>query len=261
MLETARYETGRRLRGTAILTVALSLYTGFIVWYFSALGDVDYEEIFADLPPAMVEAFGIQALGTIEGFLGVQIYNFLWLLGLGLYFAYTAGGLLATDIENERLDLLLAMPLSRTRLLAEKFLALLVPLVVVNVVVGAVVYGVVTAIGESVDPIHLALAHLLSVPYLLVCAGIGLAFSVAVDRAAIAERGAVGVVFVLYLVESVVGGGTDVEAVQYLSPTHYYDPTPVVLAGTYDPLDAGVLLLAVVLLLGLSGVLFRRRDL
>jgi ABC-2 type transport system permease protein len=261
MLETTRYETARRLRGTVILTVALSLYTGFIVWYFSALGDVDYEAIFTDLPPAMIEAFGIQALGTIEGFLGVQVYNFLWLLGLGLYFAYSAGGLLATDIENERLDLVLSMPVSRTRLLVEKFLSMLVPLVVVNVAIGAVVYAIVVAIGESVDPVNLALAHLLSVPYLLVCAGIGLVFSVAVDRAAIAERGAVGVVFVLYLVESVVSGGTDVEAVQYLSPTHYYDPTPVLIEGTYELLDVAVLLVAFVLLLWLSGVLFRRRDL
>ena len=261
MFETAQYETRRRLRGTVILSVALSLYAGFIIWYFDVLEGVDYEAVFQDLPPAMVEAFGIEALGTIEGFLGVQIYNFVWLLGLGLYFAYAAGGIIADDIENERLDLLLAFPLSRSRLLLEKFASLLLPLLTLNVVVGAAIYVFVLAIGESVDPAHLVLAHLLSIPYLLVCAAIGLIFSVVVDRTAVAERAAIGLVFVLYLMESVVGGGTDFEWLQYISPTHYYEPTPILLEGTYELLDTGVLLLAFVLLVIVSQALFQRRDL
>lgn len=261
MLETARYETSRRVRATAVLTVAVSLYTAFIVWYYSALEDVDYEQIFADLPPAMVEAFGIDALGTVEGFLGVQVFNFVWLLGLGLYFAYAAAGLIATDIENERLDLLLSLPVSRARFLFEKASSLLLPLVVLNVVVGVVIAGLVVAIGESVDPLYLGLAHLFSVPYLLVCGAVGLVCSVSVDRATIAERAAVGVVFALYLLESVVGGGTDVEWLQYLSPTNYYEPTPILVSGTYDLVDPAVLLVVFFVLVLLARVQFQRRDL
>lgn len=165
----------------------------------------------------MIEASGIEALGTIEGFLGGQIFNFVWLLGLGLYFAYAAGRLIASDIEDERMDLLLSFPVPRSRLLVEKFASLLLPLVTLNVVVGGVIYVLVLAIGESIDPVHLALAHLLSIPYLLVCAAIGVVLSVLVDRAAVAERAAIGVVFVLFLVESVVGGGSDFEWIQYIS--------------------------------------------
>jgi ABC-2 type transport system permease protein len=260
MLETARYETRRRLRGTAVLTGAISLYAAFVVWYFTALEGVDYETIFQDLPPAMIEAFGIEALGTVEGFLGAQIFNFVWLLGLGVYFAYAAGGLLAGDIETERLDLLLSFPVSRSRLVLEKFASLLLPLVVLNVVVGGVIYVLVCAIGESIDPAHLLLAHLLSVPYLLVCAGIGLVCSVLVTRAAVAERAAIGLVFLLYLVESVVGGGTDFAWLQYVSPTNYYDPTPLLIGGAYDPADSVVLLGMVLALLLVSGVVFQRRD-
>lgn len=261
MLETARYESRRRLRGTAVLTVAVSLYVGFIVWYYTALEDVDYEAIFQDLPPAMIEAFGIDALGTIEGFLGTQVFNFLWLLGLGLYFAYAAAGIVAGDVETGRLDLLLSLPLSRSRLLVEKFASLLVPLAALNVVVGVVIYVLSVAVGESIAPGSLVLAHVLSVPFLLVCAAVGLVCSVVATRTSVAERAAVGVVFVLYLVESVVGGGTDFEVIQYVSPTNYYDPTPVLVDGTYDPLDPVVLLAAFVVLLALAQAVFRRRDL
>ena len=100
MFETVRYEGRRRLRGTAILTAGVGAYAGFIVWYFTVLEGVDYEDVFEDLPPAMLDAFGIQNLSTIEGFLGAQLFSFIWLLGLGLYFAYVAGGLVARDIET-----------------------------------------------------------------------------------------------------------------------------------------------------------------
>lgn len=260
MLETARYEMSQRVRGTAILTVGVSLYTAFIVWYFTVLEGTDFDALAEDMPPAMIEAFGIEALGSIEGFLGGQIFNFVWLLGLGLYFAYVAGGLIASDIEDERMDLLLSFPISRSRLLVEKFASLLLPIVTLNVVVGGVIYVLVSAIGETIDPMHLALAHLLSIPYLLACAAIGVVLSVLVDRAAVAERAAIGVVFVLFLVESVVGGGTDFEWIQYISPTNYYDPTRVLIDGSYELIDAGVLLAVFLVLLIVSQTLFQRRD-
>lgn len=224
MLETARYETSRRIRGTVVLTVAIGLYAAFTVWYFSILEGADFEDVFEDMPSAMIEAFGIEALGTVEGFLGGQIFNFVWLLGLGLYFAYAAGGLIANDIEDDRLDLLLSFPISRSRLLVEKFASLLLPLFVLNVVGAAAIYGMVITIGESIELTHLVLAHLLSIPYLLTCAALGLVFSVVVDRAAIAERAAIGLVFVLWLVESVVSAGSDFDWIQFISPTHYYEP-------------------------------------
>lgn len=260
MLETTRYEMGRRRRGTAILTVAISCYSAFIVWYFTVLEGVDYEAVFEDMPPAMVEAFGMESLSTIGGFLGAQLFNFVWLLGLGLYFAYVGGGLLSGDIETERMDLLLSFPVARSQLLVEKVAALLLPIGAVNVVGGAVIYGLVLAIGETVELERLVLALALSIPYLLVCVGVGVAFSAATDRAAIAERGAVGVVFVLYLVDSVVGGADEFDWIQYLSPTNYYEPTPVLIDGTVEPLDAGILLVAFLGLLVLGQILFDRRD-
>ncbi|SMO35752.1 ABC transporter permease subunit [Halorubrum cibi] len=260
MFETARYEIGRRLRETAFLSVAVSLYAAFIVWYYTVLEGVAIEEVFEELPPAMMEAFGIETLSTIEGFLGAQIYNFVWILGLGLYFAYVAGGSIATDIESDRMEILLSFPITRSQLLVERLASLLLPIVVVNVVVGCVVYLLAAAIGEQMNVTHLAATHALSIPYLFVCTAIGLVFSVAADRAAIAERGAVGVVFVLFLVESIVGGASEYEWIQYVSPTQYYDPTPLLIDGSYELIDTGILLVTFAGLVLLSQILFYRRD-
>ncbi|WP_254544141.1 ABC transporter permease subunit [Halomarina pelagica] len=260
MLETARYEAGRRVRGTAVLTAGISALSAFFVWYFTELEGVEMDEMLAELPPAMIEAFGIETLATIEGFLAAELYNFVWLLGLGLYFAYSAGGIVASDIERGRMDLLLSFPVSRSRLLAEKFASLLVPVVALNVVVGTVVYLLTLAIGESIDPVALAMVHLLSIPYFLACAGIGVVLSVLFDRADVAKRVALALVFVLFLVESVVASAGDLEWIRYVSPTHYYSPTPILVDGTYEPADTGVLLAAFLALLFVGQLLFRRRD-
>lgn len=260
MFETTRYETTRRLRGTATLTVGVSLYVAFIVWYYSLLDPSAFEDILQSLPPAMIDAFGVQGIASIEGFLGAQIYTFVWLLGLGIYFAYATAGTIAKDIETDRMDLLLSFPVSRQRLLLEKFASLLLPLVLLNVVVGGVTYGLVLAIGETIDPMHLVLVHLLSIPYLLVCAGLGMVLSVSVDRAPVAERAAIGLVFLLWMVESAVGTAEDFAWIQYISPTHYYSPTQVLIDGTYQVLDPVVLLAGFLGLFVVSQMLFKRRD-
>ncbi|MFC6763832.1 ABC transporter permease subunit [Natrinema soli] len=260
MFETTRYEMSRRVRGTVILTVGLSLYVAFIIWYFSLLDPSAYEQIAESLPPAMLDAFGMQSIGSIEGWLGGQIYTFLWLLGLGIYFAYASAGVIAGDIESDRMDLLLSFPVSRSQLLAEKFASFLLPVISLNVVVGGVTYGLVLAIGETIDPMHLALAHLLSIPYLLVCAAIGMVLSVLVDRAAVAERAAIGLIFVLWLVESAVGAAEGFAWIQNISPTHYYSPTPVLIDGSYELVDIGILIATFLSLLIVSQILFERRD-
>lgn len=262
MFETARYEVSRRLRGTAIITAGISALVVFMVAIFPSMeaADVDIDEMIDAYPPAMRDAFGIETLASIEGFLAVEIYNFVWVLVLGLYFAYTAAGLIAADIERDRMDLLLSFPVTRSRLLVEKFSSLLVPILAFNVVGAIVVYAGVLAIGESIDPLSVGMVHLLSIPYLLVCGALGLVLSVLVDRADVAKRVSIALVFVLYLIESIAASAEGVEWLQYVSPTNYYDPTPILVHETYDLLDAGILLVIFLGLLIVSQLLFQRRD-
>lgn len=262
MFETTYYETDRNLRGTAVFVVLVSCYAVFAVALFPAFAtaDVDLEALMEGYPEVIREAFGIEALGTIEGFLAGELYNFVWLLVLGVYFAYRAGGLIASDIEHDRLDLLLSLPVSRSALLREKFASLLVPILALNIGAGAVVYTSVLAIGESIDPIALMMVHVLSIPYLAACASIGLVVSVMADRADIAHRAAIGIMFSLYLVESIAASTNGFEFLQYVSPTHYYDPTAILVRETYAMGKTAILIVVTLLLLLLGQLLFERRD-
>lgn len=260
MLEIVGYEAEKRLKGTFALAVGLAVLALFFIAFFPSFADVDMDAYVEAFPPAFREAFGIEAIGTIEGFLAVEIYQFLWVLLLGLYVAYVGAGTIASDVERDRMDLLLSLPVSRTRVVGEKFLALAVPIVVLNVVVPVAVYGGVLAVGESVDAVDLAMVHALSVPYLLACAAIGLLLSTAFDRADIAQRVAIAAVFVLFLIDSISASAEDYEWIGRVSPTYYYDPTAILVEGSHDLVDGAVLLVAAVALVAIAVVRFRRAD-
>lgn len=260
MFEFARYEGRHRVRGAAAMTVGLALLAIMVIWLYPSFTEaVDLDQMLEAYPQPVLSAFGIQTMSTLGGFLAVELYSFAWVILLGLYFAYAAASLIAGDVERERMDMLLSLPVSRSRLVAEKYLSLLVPILVVNVVMPVVVYAGGHLIDEPIPAADVVAVHALSVPYLLVCAAVGLVASVAFAREAIAQRAALGVVFALFLLESVLAE-TDYESVGAIAPMRYYDPTDVLVNGEYDLVGAATLLAAAVVLVLLGQWWFTRRD-
>jgi len=260
MLELARYGARKRVRGALALSVGLSAFSVlYAAFYPSIATGFDVAEYVDALPPVFVEAFGLRAFGTIEGFLATELYHFAWIILLGVYLAYSAAGLVAGDVESERMDILLALPVSRGRVVTEKYLAVVPEILLVNAVVAAVTWLATHAIGYPVAATDLIAVHLLSIPYLLTCAAIGLAFSVAASRASVAQRGAMATVFGLFLFETVVSA-TDYAWLGAVAPMRYFDPTAILTENTYDFLAAAILLAATVVLVAASAQYFRRRD-
>ena len=262
MLELARYEGRHRVRGAAVASAAI---TGFALLYifvyptFAESMGSDIDELLEAYPDLLSKAFGVQTLASMEGYLASELYTFGWALVVGIYFAYAGASLVAADVERERMDMLLSLPVSRARVVVEKFAGLLVPLTALNVAVPVVVVAGTAAVGYPVDALDVVVLHLLSVPYLLTCAGIGLVASVVFDRAGLAQRGAAGLLVGLFFGEAVVLG-TDAEPLGRLSPTWYLDANAVLLDSDYSPVNALVLAAAAAALVALAVWLFRRKD-
>jgi ABC-2 type transport system permease protein len=259
MFETAQYEASQRLRRTAGLTAMVSLYVAFLLAFFQSLPKKQLRTAVESIPPTMLEAFGIVELSTIEGWLAAEVYNLVVIWVLGIYFAYTAAGLIADDIEHDRMDLLLLLPFSRSRLLTEKFTSLLVPIFSVNGLLVVVIYGAALGIGESVDPVRLVMAHVLAIPYLLTCAALGIYLSTLYNRATVAQRIAGGTVVILNTIKFA-ASGTGLAWIAYISPRAYYDPSAILIEGHYNVVSAGILLVATVVLVLVSQRRFQRRD-
>lgn len=260
MLEFLRYDGRKRLKGSLYLTIGMALLAGMIVWVYPSFRDaLGGDELLEAYPDQILQLFDIQTMATLEGFLAFELYVFGWIILLGLYFAYSAAGVIADEIDRGRMDSLLAMPVSRTRLLAEKFAALGVPIVLVNVLMPPIVLAGGWLIDEPLSVADVFAVHLLSIPYLFACAGIGIVCSVAFDRSSIAQRVALGVTFTLFLLESLVDG-TDYEAVGAIAPARYYDPNEILIDGTYDLVGAGVLVGMTLVCVVASQLWFRYKD-
>ena len=259
MTAILRLESRKRVRGSVILVVVFALLSAL---YFSMFPGVQEEmDVFEEaFPEFMFDMFGIEALHTIEGFIAAEIYSFFWALLLAVYFAYVGAGLIAADVAERRMDLILSNPVSRESVVLQKIAALWVPLVVLNVAVPIVVYVGALVIGESFNPVALAMTHLLSIPYLLVCAGIGVVASVVLDRVRTARATALVVVFVLWLVEGVSSVDPDYEWIGAFTPSRYYDQTAILVHEEYALGDAGLLTVVFVVLVGIAVFVFTRRD-
>ena len=263
MFEVAAFETRRRVRGAVYLSVALLAYVGLIVAIYPSIRDsaADIQSYIESLPPEVSRAFVGDAswYTTIEGFLAAEMYQFVILLLLGIYFAYAAASSVAGELEDGSLDLLLSHPVSRTRIVVGKYLSLVPSMLVLNAVLLAGTYLGVGFIGEEVALADLVRLHLLTLPYLLACAALGLLASVAFDTARRAQVVGAGGVFGMFLVDAVTFD-TDYEWVGDLAFARYLDTAEIMVEGDVDWGGAALLLAAAVALVVLAGEYFERRD-
>ncbi len=259
MTAIARFESRMRVRGTVVLTGAFVVLSGFMLVVFPAMAE-EAEAIERAFPDHAAALFGFEALHTIEGFVGSYMFPFIWVLMLGVYFGYIGGGLIAGDIRERRMDLTLANPVSRESVLAQKLLGLWVPIVSINLVLYIVLLGGARLLGETLDPVTLGMAHLLSIPYVLVCAAIGLLFSVVLSRPETAQMTALGAVFLLWLIDGLSEMDPNLEWIGALTPSRYFDPTAILVHESFAWGDAAILLASFVILTGLATLLFIRRD-
>ena len=261
LLTVARFEAQRRVRVTAVLAVLFGLFGAIFLWIAPDLVSTGaYDELLETLPPALTALFGFETFGSVAGVLGGEYYTFTWVVGLGGYLAYTAAGSVAGDLRTDRMDTLLAAPVSRTSVLYGKYLALLLPVLALNVVTPLLLYTESVLAGSPLQAGNLAALHALSVPYLLCWAAVGLFAGVVVRRGRTASRAALGTVVAAWLVESVVVE-TDIEFLGAFSPMRYFSPSTVLVDGSYDLLGAGVLLATTAVVLLASLLVFQRSDL
>jgi len=112
-----------------------------VIWVYPSFeAEVDLDQLLAAYPEPVLQVMGVQTMASLGGFLSFELYTFGWIILLGLYLAYATAGAIADDVDRGRMDVLLSMPISRSRVVAERFAAMTVPIVGANVLPPIVVY-------------------------------------------------------------------------------------------------------------------------
>ena len=130
--------TLRRFRGQILgWGIALALVGLLIVpLYDSFAAEAEQlEDLFELYPAELMAFFGdfSTMFATAEGFVSVEFFSFMPLV-LGIFAVLTGSGLLVSDEENGRLDLILAYPVSRTALFMGRLLAFVTAAIAILVI-------------------------------------------------------------------------------------------------------------------------------
>lgn len=227
---------------------------------------------FKDQAAEMEKSFGSLSESTVAfiggstdffspvGFLNSQIFFIMLPLLLGILAISLGSSLLARDEQDGTIELLLARPISRTKLLLGKMLAI-VGIVVLVAVIGFIITAVAAKIvGIDVSVVYIATATL--VCFLMsLCFGLISFLLTSLGRARAASM-AVGSFVALggYIVSSLAATVTWLEWISRIFPFHYYHPEDV-LVGNFE--ESAVLIFATISVICcvLSVLFFRKRDL
>ncbi len=131
-----------RRHGLLWWSLGIGLLTLAVLSAWPSIRD-EYQRLVQNYPEALLAFFGIEksGVGTAGGYLQAELFGFMLPLMLIAYMI--AGGSAATAGEQEAgsLELLLAQPVSRTRVLLEKYVALCATLALITVAFGVVLVG------------------------------------------------------------------------------------------------------------------------
>lgn len=250
-------------RATLGLGLFMAAYAGLIIAIFPSINSiVELRQIFDKLPEAFRAMFapgGID-ITTPEGYIATEFFS---LIGPLLFFAYTiAIGGSATAAEEERgtIDLLMALPVPRWRVVLEKYVAL---------IMGAIALGIALLLGIAAG----GLAAGLELRLVGLAAIIGSAVLLALLFGALAlllgalsgrRMFSIGLAFALavasYFVYSFSALVEVLKPLRPISPfTYYIGDNPLV--NGLKAVDIAVLGVATIVFFLLAVVAFSRRDL
>ncbi|WP_173037984.1 ABC transporter permease subunit [Phytohabitans flavus] len=183
----------------------------------------------ANVPEAM-RGFGFEDTSTAAGYLRGAVFGLLVPLLVTFYGAATGARTISTDEESGYLDLLLAHPISRTRLLLHRYAALAAG----AILIAAAVFAAMLAVRNSADLDSIAVSGfaaqtlnvaLLGLLFGAVATGIGAAFGRS-RGAVFGSTAGLGVLaYALHGLAPQIGA----EWLRYLTPYHYYiDHQPLI---------------------------------
>jgi ABC-2 type transport system permease protein len=243
--------------------IGLTFFT--VALYPSIKDQPSIEELLADLPEAFRSAIGYQPsvpLSSPAGYLQARLFSTLAPL-LAVVFGIGAGArAIGGSEEAGTLELLLANPITRSRVLVERYLATFGLLAGLVAVLGVALLLLAQPFGalEGIPTGNVVGACAAVFALGLLYGSLAFAIGAAAGRRDVAVAVATAVAVAGYLVETVLATAGDLGILRQLSPWHWYLDRNLLaevatIAAVLLPLVVSAVLVAV------AWAVFRRRDL
>lgn len=222
------HELKRGKLSLAIWTVTISFMLMVCILIYpemaSQMGEIS--EMFASMG-SFSQAFGMDQInfGEFIGFFGVECGN---VLGLGGAFFSALIGIsaLAKEEKEKTAEFLLTHPISRTRMIAQKFCAVIVQIIFLNVVVILVTAGSILLIKEETSIQTLSLLFLSYFMMQLEIAAITFGISAFLKRGILGVG--LGLAAVFYFLNIISNLTEEAEFLKYLTPFGYTNGSDII---------------------------------
>ena len=241
------------------LVLLVGMYAGF---YPSFHGSSSYTDLINQMPKALRDLFTAGAGGDLSsgpGYIYMELLSFMAPTLLLVYVIGAGTQAIAGEEERRTLDLLLATPLTRQKLLLQKVLAIATGCVVLATAMGLAIMAFGAAAGMGLATVNVVASMLHLTLLAMVFAALTILMGAATGRVVPTRAVPASVAVIAYLIN---GFGT---SVSWLSPLRKFSPFFQYVG--HDPIRHGfswpaitVALATVGVLLFLSLRLFARRD-
>lgn len=221
-----------------------------------------YSEILKSMPSfimGMVGGADAQFAASPEGFLGIGYYGWV-LLGIAAYAVVAGLNITANEEDRGIMDVMLSMPVSRWRVIVEKFAAY--ALLIIGMALSAHLILVASTVIWASKPFNqgrLLESTLNMLPAALFVLAFTALISVVLRRRSTATSIAAGFVAISYLIDVVGRSAQSADVLRRVSFYSYYDGVTVLQYGLQWGNVLGLLGLAVLMVIG-TVFLFQRRD-
>ncbi|MFP3882835.1 MAG: ABC transporter permease subunit [Actinomycetota bacterium] len=253
-------KTTSEFQGVLVITSAIMFSMGLMMGPLYSLVPADIVDFFSDFPDALIAMIGGADMSTATGFLQAELFALTGPIA-GIVLTVVMGArALAGEEEKHTMGLLLSNPVSRSEVVMEKTIAMVLYAIAFGVATFLGTAGGVLLSGIDVTVRGVAATSALLVLMALVFGGIALAVGAATGRVRLASAVSAAVAVVAYFVWSFFPLSEAFEGWAVISPFEYFlgsDPLSNGMAWG----DAVVLATVFVVLVAVSVPLFERRDL
>ena len=227
-----------------IWTASIGFLLSICVFLFPEMkGEMEgVSDVFASMG-SFTAAFGMDRLnfGTLIGYYAIECGNVLG-LGGAFYASLCAVSILSKEEKEKTAEFLFTHPVSRTSIITEKLIAILMQITVMNLIIYILSIGSMVMIGEEIPWKEMNLMHLAY--YILQVELAGICFGIS----AFVRKGSVGIglgiAIVMYFLNLIANIAEVAEFLKYITPFGYCEGADIV---TNGKLDSGLLIIGMVL--------------
>ena len=223
-----RHELKQNWKSLAIWTLSIGFFVVICVLMYPEMeGEMeDVSEMFSSMG-AFTAAFGMDKLnfGTLIGFYAIECGNILG-IGGAFYAAILGITALAKEEKEKTAEFLLSHPIRRTKIITEKWIAILVQIVVLNVLVFFMSIASIVSINEKIMWEEIGYLHLAYFLVQIVLAGICFGISAFIRSSGIGAG--IGLATTMYFINIVANITESAKDLKYITPFGFAEGADII---------------------------------